>query len=90
MALQNLEMTFEVVDAVRHAYPNIKIFLWTGYTLDELIDRKENITNSILDCIDVLIDGPFIEEEKNLNLKLRGSNNQHIRRKINNEWETQE
>ena len=90
MALQNLEMTFEVVDAVRHAYPNIKIFLWTGYTLDELIDRNGDITNSILDCVDVLIDGPFIEEEKNLNLKLRGSNNQHIRRKINNKWEIQE
>ena len=89
MALQNLKMTLEVVDAVRHAYPSITIFLWSGYTLEELLGRQEDTTNAILDDIDVLIDGPFIEEEKNLDLKLRGSNNQHIRRKINNVWEIQ-
>ena len=90
MALQNLEMTYEIVDAVRHAYPNIKIFLWTGYTINELFDREDYTTNIILEYIDVLIDGPFIEEKRNLNLKLRGSNNQHIYRKVNGYWEIEE
>lgn len=87
LAPQNQQMTAEVVDAVRHAYPKIKIFLWTGYEFDELINHLTDDLKKILLTIDVLIDGPFIEEKKDLSLKLRGSSNQHIRQKINNAWE---
>lgn len=99
LAPQNLEMTLEVIDAVRHAYPDIKITLWTGYTYEELTKKNNTCGPSafakittilaILDKIDVLIDGPFIKEEKDLSLKLRGSRNQHIRKKINSQWEIQ-
>ena len=44
----------------------------------------------ILQQIDVLIEGPFIEAEKDLSLKLRGSRNQHIRVKEGNYWVIQE
>jgi len=87
LAPQNQQMTAEVVDAVRHAYPKIKIFLWTGYEFDNLVLNLTEELKSILTNIDVLVDGPFIEEQKDLSLKLRGSSNQHIHRKINNAWE---
>ena len=90
MTLQNLEMVSEVISAVRVAYPDITIFLWTGYTYNELITRQDDKTIQILSLIDVLIDGPFIEKQKDLSLKLRGSRNQHIRRKTNGQWEIQD
>jgi anaerobic ribonucleoside-triphosphate reductase activating protein len=87
LAPQNIQMTAEVVDAVRHAYPKITIYLWTGYEFDDLILNLTEELQQILRAINVLIDGPFIEELKDLSLKLRGSSNQHIRIKRNNEWE---
>lgn len=50
------------------------IWLWTGYTWEELTDKQK----SILKYIDVLVDGPFIEELKDLSLKWRGSSNQRL------------
>ena len=87
LAPQNIDMTWEVIDAVRHAYPHIEITIWTGYTYEELTLRpSENLLN-ILNTIDILVDGPFIEEEKDLSLKLRGSRNQRIWVRKNNRWE---
>lgn len=87
LAIQNLSMTAEVVNAVRHAYPNIKIYLWTGYLFDELIDSSNPLILQILNNIDVLIDGPFMENQKDLSLTLRGSRNQRIFVKRSNIWE---
>ena len=84
LAPANLEMTEEVLSAVRAAYPDIKIFLWTGYTHLQLNTMYDEIKN-ILNLIDILIDGPFIEEKKDLSLKLRGSSNQHIWHKIDSD-----
>lgn len=86
MAARNLEMTNEVVTAIRTAYPNIKIFLWTGFLLYDLIEFQDSDINSILSKIDYLIDGPFEEDKKDLSLKWRGSANQRIWHRINNEW----
>ena len=86
MASQNLAMTEEVVTIVRKTYPEITIFLWTGYTLSQLKSVNNDQVNNILDQIDVLIDGEFIEKQKDLNLKLRGSSNQTIWRKQNGQW----
>ena len=90
LAPQNIDMVWEIVDAVRHAYPDIEITLWTGYTYKELmVQPSENLLN-ILNNIDILVDGPFIEEEKDLSLQLRGSRNQHIWIKKDNSWEIKE
>jgi len=90
LAPQNIDMVWEIVDAVRHAYPDIEITLWTGYTYKELmVQPSENLLN-ILNNIDILVDGPFIEEEKDLSLQLRGSRNQHIWIKKDNNWEIKE
>lgn len=85
----NLSMVEEVVTAVRQAYPNIKIFLWTGYTIEDLSGCFDQKLGRILNTIDVLIDGPFIEEQKDLSLKLRGSKNQRIFHKVNGKFEEQ-
>lgn len=58
--------------------PSLKIYLWTGYTLEYLKHLNETSVNDILNNIDVLIDGPFIQKERNLKLHLRGSSNQKI------------
>jgi len=60
------------------AYPQIKIFIWTGYILEELINKNDKKINHILSQIDVLIDGPYIETERDITLNLRGSRNQRI------------
>ncbi len=80
-------MVDEVITAVRAAYPNITIFLWTGYVLEALLYKGNTKIAHILNNIDILIDGPFIEEEKDLDLHLRGSRNQRIFQKVNEKWE---
>ena len=75
MCSQNISLTQNVITAVRAAYPHIKIFLWTGYTLESLTDP---ISQDILSKIDVLIDGKFEWENRDVTLKLRGSTNQRV------------
>ena len=73
---ENLDLTLSTISAVRAAYPDIKIFLWTGYCLEDI---KENpVVKEILEQINVLIDGPYIQEKRDITLKLRGSKNQRI------------
>ena len=79
LAPSNLQMVSEVVDKVREVYPDITIYLWTGYTYEELLGWDDPYFTNIMSKIDILIDGPFIEAEKDLSLRLRGSRNQHIR-----------
>ena len=52
------------------------IWLYSGHTYENLIKDKEN--KELLELIDVLVDGPFIEEKKDLTLAFRGSSNQRI------------
>lgn len=80
LAPYNLEFVNNILTAVKAAYPQILIYLWTGYTLEELAERKqsEDVLYELLNKVDILIDGPFIEEQKDLTLPLRGSKNQRI------------
>ena len=77
---ENLFLTTLIIKEVRQQKPNIKIYLWTGYTYEELISRKTSNPKIeyILNNIDCLIDGPFIQEEKDITLQMRGSRNQRI------------
>lgn len=56
------------------------IYIWTGYKMEELQERTKDdvLLRSILYNINYLIDGPFIEEQKDLRLAMRGSANQRI------------
>ena len=78
MAPQNSALTMKVIQKIRLKYPHIKIFLWSGYTLEELKSIKSIYIGSILRDIDVLIDGRFEQDKRDLTLHLRGSSNQRI------------
>ena len=75
---QNLEEVDNIITSVRTAYPHIKIFIWTGYTLEELQKMENFHIINILSQIDVLNDGLYKEDEKDITLELRGSKNQRI------------
>ena len=77
---ENLFLTTLIIKEVRQQKPNVKIYLWTGYTYEELLSKKTSNPKLeyILNNIDCLIDGPFIQEEKDITLQMRGSRNQRI------------
>lgn len=77
---ENLFITCLICDTIRRKYPDIKIYIWTGYTKEELEETTDPKIKKILDgtYADYLIDGPFIEAEKDLSLFMRGSKNQRI------------
>lgn len=54
------------------------VWVYTGYLYEELKERNDPFTLSILNDVDVLVDGPFIEAEKDISLVFRGSRNQRI------------
>ena len=54
---------------------NATIWMWTGYIYELL---ETDIQRKMLQYVDVLVDGPFIESKKDLTLKFRGSSNQRI------------
>lgn len=69
------------IERVRKKYPQKTIWMYSGYTYEELIGRDApncEVTEGILKNIDVLVDGRFIEEQKDISLKFRGSKNQRI------------
>ena len=79
---ENQPGLLSLVKKVKEVYPDKNIWCYTGYLFDEdicgkMLDRVPE-TRELLSCIDVLIDGPFIEERKNLKIRFRGSDNQRI------------
>lgn len=72
---QNVKDVDKVLKEVRATYPNIKIYLWTGYTFEEL-EKREDVRGALRN-VDVLIEGRFIEELRQ-DLPLRGSSNQRV------------
>lgn len=68
--------------AIRERYPKKTIWVYSGYTLDQDLWQESrariDITDEILSLIDVLVDGEFVLEKKNISLKFRGSENQRI------------
>lgn len=75
---ENLFLVNLIISTVLEHYPNIKIYIWTGYTYEELMARNDQILNELLGKIDYLIDGPFVAEERDITLAMRGSRNQRI------------
>lgn len=54
------------------------VTVFTGYTYEQLLEKQDPAVNELLKETDVLIDGPFLEAEKNLELVFRGSENQRV------------
>ena len=77
---RNLEELKILLSTVKKDFPHITIFLWTGFTIEELTSAQKEVTQ----YIDVLIDGQYNEKLRDVSLHLRGSSNQRIFR-TNNE-----
>ena len=94
LAEQNLDEVLKLVKQIRNSYPDKTIWLYTGFEWNSLMSkicqptfpdkdferiieihkkRKEIISN-----VDVLVDGEYIDEQKDLSLKFRGSKNQRV------------
>ena len=72
----NVDICTLVAACAKSNVPNKDIWCWTGYTWDEIIARED--CKYILQCIDVLVDGEFIQDKYDISLKWRGSSNQRV------------
>ena len=81
---QNQEALMPFVRKVKELYPNKSIWCYTGFILNEkkgiLQEKQKNtsVTKELIASIDVLVDGPYVEELKDIRLKFRGSSNQRV------------
>jgi anaerobic ribonucleoside-triphosphate reductase activating protein len=69
---RNRSAVLDLVKKFKAVYPNKTIWLWTGYLWEDIVS---DLVNSE---IDVVVDGPFVEELKDLRLKYCGSSNQRV------------
>lgn len=80
---ENQRALFPFIKRLRNMYPEKTVWFFSGYTYEELCDEKNSrchteVTDELLSLIDVLVDGKFIEEKKNISLRFRGSENQRL------------
>ncbi len=69
---ENRDVVFEICKLVKFLRPIKTIWVWTGYLWEDLKDLP------VMKYIDVLVDGPFVKELKDLTLWYRGSSNQRV------------
>lgn len=80
--VENQRALLPFVREVKEKYPQKTIWSYTGYTLEEDLLSDGSVrcecTNELLQLVDVLVDGEFVEEQKDISLKFRGSANQRV------------
>lgn len=78
----NQEMLLMLVRQVRTRFPEKSIWCYTGYDFETdilgIMMKESAVTRELVPLIDVIVDGKFVQEKKNLSLKFRGSENQRI------------
>ena len=81
---ENQQALLPFIRRVRAVYPNKSIWCYTGFVFDENtgvlkeIDKNTPVTKTLISMFDVLVDGAFVEELKDIRLKFRGSSNQRV------------
>ena len=90
LANENLEGVYDVIKDVKELFPDKKIWMYTGYTWESIFnpivtdnldlerDRLIELRKMIVKMTDILIDGQYIHEQRDMNLKFRGSKNQRV------------
>ncbi len=89
LAEQNLDGVLDLIKEIRISFPKKTIWLYTGYELSEIVKQEqyEKVSGipsvwskrwEIISNVDVLVDGEYIDEQKDLTLKWRGSKNQRV------------
>lgn len=74
--LENIPELLQLVNDFKIAYPSKDIWLWTGYTWDEILNNKDML--ELVSLIDVLVDGRYVDALRDLKLKYKGSTNQRV------------
>lgn len=77
----NQKVLYPFLQRVKKEFPNKNIWCYSGYTFEELTGTSRastDITKDMLLLIDILVDGEFKEELKDISLKFRGSSNQNV------------
>lgn len=69
---ENITYVTELLKEVKYIFPDKDIWVYTGHTLDQIKDLE------IMNYIDILVDGPYIESQRDITLPFRGSTNQRI------------
>lgn len=70
-----------LIRRIREELPQRTIWIYSGYVYEDFKDGGRahcEVTDEILSLCDILVDGPFVEEKKNISLRFRGSENQRI------------
>ena len=78
---QNQAGLLQLVRKFKSEYPNKNIWCYTGYLFENILNGKvgdKPTANELLSYIDILVDGRFVKDLKNLSLKFKGSSNQRI------------
>lgn len=77
---RNIDTVTTILKETKNKYPNKILWVYTGYTWEELLNRDKSDIHTILALrhIDVLVDGKFDEDLYGISLKFRGSSNQRI------------
>ena len=82
---ENQECLTPFLKRVRQTYPDKTIWCYSGYVFDKDLKPRDGkkhtqFTDEMISYIDVLVDGPFVQELKDISLQFRGSRNQRILR----------
>lgn len=75
---ENQFLTLLILTEIKSRLPETKVYIWTGYTIEELNKMTTGKIPQILEMTDCLIDGPYIQEQRDITLPMRGSTNQRI------------
>ena len=76
---QNQQAVLELVRRVRETLPQKDVWCYSGYLFEELAEGNVGErSRQLLEQLDILVDGPFVLEQKDLGLRFRGSANQRI------------
>ncbi len=88
LAEQNLDEVLSLIKEIRISFPEKTIWLYTGYKFEDLINgihypldsewEDKVLRQSIVKLCDVLVDGEYIDEQRDITLKWRGSSNQRV------------
>lgn len=75
---ENEFLSYLIISTIKDRSPETEIYIWSGYYYDELLKNSSIKVKQILALADYLVDGPYIEDQRNLTLEMRGSENQSI------------
>ena len=74
----NIEGVIQLASNIKEKFPEKDIWLYTGLQLHLDDFTNDSLLSTCLKLCDVIVDGPYIQEQRNINLPYRGSNNQRL------------